>query len=72
MTVPVFVNDRRLTVEPGLSVGDLLGRADPAWREALAAGRAAVTDGRGIALNPATPATAGMIVRVVISARRAE
>ncbi|MFN0179933.1 MAG: hypothetical protein ACKVZ0_14130 [Gemmatimonadales bacterium] len=72
MTVPVFVNERRLTVEAGLSVGEVLGRADPAWLEALAGGRAAVTDGRGIPLDLATPAAVGMIVRVAISARRAE
>lgn len=71
MTLPVFLNDRHLTAAPTDTVADLLGQDDPAWTEALASGRALVTDGRGLPLDPATPVSAGMIVRAVISARRA-
>lgn len=72
MTVPVFVNDRCLTVGSGLSVGEVLGLADPAWAAAMTTGTIVISDGRGITLAPATIVTAGMIVRVVVSARRPE
>lgn len=72
MTVPVFLNDRCLTVEAGLSVGVVLGQADPAWADAIASGRVVISDGRGIALAPSTIVTAGMIVRALVSARRPE
>jgi len=69
--VPVFINDKSLTVESGIPARDAVARADPAWREALDSGRATLTDGRGIPLDPGTPLTAGAIVRLVVSARRA-
>ena len=70
MTIPVFVNDRRLTVEPGTTLGEAAAQADPALGAALAESRAYLTDGRGIACDPAGAATAGAIIRVVLSARR--
>jgi adenosine deaminase len=70
MTVPVFINDRRLTVDPGTSVREALRLADPSWIEALERGAAKLTDGRGLALDPAEPATAGSIIRIVLSAQR--
>lgn len=69
MTCPVFVNEQRLTVVPGTSIRDVLRLADPAWVDALDLGRARLTDGRGIPLDPAEPAAAGAIIRIVISAK---
>lgn len=68
-SIPVFVNDRRVALGPGATAREAVTRADPAWGEALAAGRAYLTDGRGIRLAPDAPLTAGAIVRVVRSAR---
>jgi adenosine deaminase len=70
MTIPVFVNDRRIAVEAGASVREALRVADAGWLDALDDGRARLTDGRGIALDPASPATAGSIIRIVRSAQR--
>jgi hypothetical protein len=68
MTV-VFVNDRRLTVGPGATARDAVAVADPAWEQALGSGRAYLTDGRGLRLEPGGPVAAGAIIRVVLSAR---
>jgi hypothetical protein len=73
--VLVFVNERPLAVAPGTRAGEAAQRADGgggALGEALATGQAFLTDGRGIRLDPATPLTAGAIVRVVRSARGAD
>ena len=70
MTIPVFVNDRRVEVLAGLSIRDALRQADAAWLDALDSGRARVTDGRGIALDPADRAGPGSIIRIAISAQR--
>jgi adenosine deaminase len=70
MTIPVFVNDRRLTVPPGTRAGDVAAQADPAFRSALAGGQAYLTDGRGIRLDAETPVSAGTILKVIITARR--
>ncbi|HEU4698990.1 MAG TPA: hypothetical protein VFS40_07415 [Gemmatimonadales bacterium] len=72
--IPVFVNDRAVTVPAGAAARAAVRASDPALAErfeaGLAEGRAQLTDGRGIALDPAAPLAAGAIVRVVISARR--
>lgn len=72
MTVPIFINDRCLTVSPDLSIRAVLLAADPAWIDALDLGKANLTDGRGIALDPEQPARAGAIIRIALSARRAD
>jgi len=69
--VPIYVNDRTADVAPGTPAQDAVSELDAGWAEALSAGKAYLTDGRGIRLDPATPLTAGAIVRVVISARAA-
>lgn len=69
-TLTVFVNERAVPVHRGASMADAVRAADPALAEALAAGHAHCTDGRGIRLDPSEPATAGTIVRVVRSARQ--
>ncbi len=70
MTVPVFVNDLQVAVDPGASVRDALALVDRRWIEALDGGRARLTDGRGIPVDPDAPATAGAIIRVAMGAQR--
>jgi hypothetical protein len=67
--VLVFVNERPVSVAPGTAAVDAVRQADGLLAEALATGRAYLTDGRGIRLDAAAPVTAGAIVRVVRSAR---
>lgn len=71
MTVPVFVNDRRLVVAPGTTAHGAAIAADPSLAESLGDGRAHLTDGRGIRMDPAAILGPGAIIRVVKSARRA-
>lgn len=72
--IPVFVNERAVTVPAGTDARAAVRALDPALAErleaGLASGAAHVTDGRGIALDPAAPLAPGAIVRVVVSARR--
>jgi hypothetical protein len=70
MTIPVFVNERRLEVPAGTSAIEAAVQTDPALADALAEGRTYLTDGRGIRLDPTAVLGAGAIVRVVRSARR--
>ena len=68
--IPVFVNDRALRVAAGSSISDTVAASDPDLARALAAGAAKLTDGRGIALDPAALVFPGAILRVVVSARK--
>ncbi|MGE0553777.1 MAG: hypothetical protein AB7R55_10155 [Gemmatimonadales bacterium] len=67
--VPIYVNDRAAEVASGTPAGEAVAALDDGWAEALSAGKAYLTDGRGIRLDPVTPLTAGAILRVVISSR---
>lgn len=69
MTLPVFVNDRRVAVAPGTTALAAAIAADPGLAETLGDGRAYLTDGRGIRIDPATTIGAGAIIRVIKSAR---
>ncbi len=71
MTVPVFVNDRCVSVAPGTTAHAAALAADPSLAESLGAGRAHLTDGRGIRMDLGAIVGAGAIIRVVTSARRA-
>lgn len=71
MTIPVFVNDRRVEVAPGATARVAALAADQSLAESLGDGRAYLTDGRGIRMDPAAPIEAGAIIRVVKSARPA-
>lgn len=71
MTIPVFVNDRRVEIAPGTTALAAALAADPSLAESLDDGRAHLTDGRGIRMDPAALIGAGAIIRVVKSARRA-
>ena len=72
MTVPVYVNDRRVAVDPGATARDAVVAADPAWERALGVGRAYLTDGRGLRIEPGGPVHAGAIIRVVLSGKTGE
>lgn len=67
--MPVFVNDRAVRVPSGATAAEAVALADPDLAGKLAAGRAYLTDARGIRIEPALPLGAGAIVRVVVSAR---
>lgn len=68
--VTVFVNERPVAVAAGSEAAAAVARCDAALAAALREGRAHLTDGRGIRLDPAAPLAAGAIVRVVVTARR--
>lgn len=70
MTIPVFVNDRCLYVEPGTTVRVAVILADGSFGDDLASGRASVTDARGLACALEMQVTSGTILRVIRSARR--
>ncbi len=72
MTIPVFVNDRRVTVAPGTTAEGAAIAADPNLTETLGDGRAYLTDGRGIRMELNTLIGPGAIIRVVRSARRTD
>jgi hypothetical protein len=68
----IFLNAMPLDLEPGATVGDAIAAHDPAMAGQVAAGRARVTDARGIELPLETPLAAGSILRVIVTARRAD
>lgn len=70
MTVPVFINDRRIEVPPGTAAIAAATELDPDLADAVAEGRAYLTDGRGIRFDPTTILGPGAIVRIVKSARK--
>lgn len=67
----IFVNATPIDVEPGTDVRAAVRLHDPALADKLSAGAGYVTDARGIELAGDAPVTAGSILRVVVSARRA-
>ncbi len=70
VTIPVFVNGSTLYVEPGTTAGAAAAQADARYAEAAEAGRAYLTDGRGIRRDPSESLAAGDILRVIVSAAR--
>ncbi len=70
MTMPVFVNDRCITVSSGATAEAAAILADPTWAGPLGDGRAHLTDGRGIRIDGSALVSAGSILRVVKTARR--
>ncbi|MFI5234284.1 MAG: hypothetical protein ACHQXA_01105 [Gemmatimonadales bacterium] len=59
-----------MTLPSGTTALDAVRAFDPALAERIAAGEGHLTDGRGIALPPATAIGPGAIIRAVVSARR--
>lgn len=66
----VFVNERPVLVPPGASAHGAVRLADPALADRLATGEAVLGDARGLPVDPGTPLEPGVILRVVVSARR--
>jgi hypothetical protein len=67
----VFLNAIPLDLAPGATVREAIAAHDAAMAEQVAAGRARVTDARGIDLPLDASLAAGSILRVIVSARRA-
>ena len=65
----VFVGGRAVSVAPGATALAAVAASDPALAERLQEGRAYLTDGRGIRLEPGAPVYQGAILRVVVSDR---
>ena len=65
----VFVNGAALELERGATALDAVRAADPAAADAVAAGARVITDSRGLPADPAAPAFAGAIYRVVRAPR---
>lgn len=70
--IRVFVNATPVDLSAGSDVRAALHAHDPALEAGAAAGTARVTDARGLALPLDAPLAAGSILRVVVSARRAQ
>ncbi len=68
--IPIFLNGNRLAISAGESLGAVLARSDVDLLALLMADQAQAVDGRGIAVNPDQPLSAGAILRVFPSARR--
>ena len=69
MTTRVYVNERAVDVRSGESAAGAVRAADPELGEALAGGRAYLTDGRGVRIAPDAVVEAGAILRVVRSTK---
>jgi hypothetical protein len=67
----VYLNAIPVDLEPGTDVRGAIAAHDPVMAEKVATGLAYVTDARGIELPLDAPLSAGSILRVVVSARRA-
>lgn len=66
----VFVNERPVSLLPGQTAGDAVRAFDPDLADALAGGRARLTDGVGRPVAPGDVLRPGAILRVALSARR--
>ena len=70
-SIPVFVNERVLSLPIGSTALDAVTLADPALAALVADGSAAVTDARGLPADVLAPLPPGAILRVTVRARRA-
>jgi hypothetical protein len=68
----VFVNAAPVEVEAGTDVRGAIRAHDPELEARAAAGTAAVTDARGIAVPLDGTLAAGSILRVIVRARRGD
>lgn len=69
-SIAVFVNERRIRLRRPASALAAVRAFDPALAEAVEAGRAYLTDGRGVRCEGDAALQDGAILRVVRSARR--
>ncbi len=70
MTVRLFVNEQVVSADDDCDILAAIAAFDASLGAALKDGRAYVTDGVGLQLNPSDRVTTGAILRVVVSARR--
>jgi hypothetical protein len=63
--IPVYVNGARLELPANAMVLDAVRLWDAGAARDVESGARALTDSRGLPLDPAAPAAAGTIVRVV-------
>ena len=70
--IRVFVNATPLEVPPGTDVRGAIHAHDPEMEQAVTAGRALVTDARGIEVSLDAPLAPGSILRVIVRARRGQ
>jgi hypothetical protein len=68
--IRAYVNGRGVDVPAGASAIDAVRAWDAAAAEQVVAGERALTDSRGLPLEPAAILTAGSIVRLVSGRRR--
>ncbi len=66
----VFVNARGYDVPAGATALDAVRAADAAEADAIDAGMRLITDSRGLAVAPETPAHGGVIYRTVANRGR--
>jgi hypothetical protein len=66
----VFVNARGYDVPAGATALDAVRAADAAEADAIDAGTRLITDSRGLAVAPETPAYGGVIYRTVANRSR--
>lgn len=64
-SVRVYVNGRGVDAPAGARAVDAVRVFDPTVADDIAAGRRALTDSRGLPLDPAAAVFAGLIMRVV-------
>ena len=69
-TIRVYLNQRGVDLPAGTSVTEAIRLAEPQLSEALASGKAKVTDGRGLDISPDHVLTGGAILRIIVSSRR--
>ena len=69
-TIRVYLNQRGVNLPAGTSVTEAIRLVEPQLSEALASGKAKVTDGRGLDLSPDQVLTGGAILRIIVSSRR--
>jgi hypothetical protein len=68
--IPVFVNERAVTVPVGATAREAIAAFDPGLAARGEGGAGRVTDGRGLPVALDAPLEAGAILRVAGSARR--
>jgi len=69
-TVPVYVNGARVEAPAQHSVLDAVRAWDAGAARDVERGARRLTDSRGLPLDPAAPAVAGTIVRVLLARER--
>jgi hypothetical protein len=70
--IRAYVNGRGVDVPAGATALDAVRAADPAVADAIAAGDRALTDSRGLPIEPSAVLSGGSILRVVSGRRRRE